>query len=44
MANTADCAGLGAENVMWWAAEVGTSTAFSGDQSWVAGHNPLAVP
>lgn len=43
-AATADCAGQGTDNVMWWAAKTGTSTKFSDDQAWVAARNPLAIP
>lgn len=43
-AATADCGGKGTDNVMWWAAKTGTSTAFSDDQAWVAARNPLAIP
>lgn len=38
--NTAECAGKGAENVMWWTLTSGTAS-FSADQGWVARRNPV---
>jgi hypothetical protein len=38
--NTDECAGQGAENVMWWTLTSGTAT-LSDDQGWVARRNPV---
>jgi hypothetical protein len=39
--NSDECAGKGAENVMWWTLTQGTAT-FSNDQGWVLRRNPAA--
>lgn len=39
--NSTECAGQGAENVMWWTLTSGTAT-FSGDQGWVVRRSPIA--
>ncbi len=41
---SAECAGSGAENVMWPTAQVGTATTFSADQGWVVARNPITIP
>ncbi len=40
--STDECAGTGAENLMWWAAS-DTSTDVSGDQGWVVTRSPVAL-
>lgn len=39
--NSSECAGMGAENVMWWTLTSGTAT-MSSDQGWVVRRNPVA--
>ncbi len=39
--NTAECAGKGAENVMWWTLTSGDAS-FSADQGWVVRRSPVA--
>ncbi len=40
--NTSECAGQGAENVMWWTLTEGDAE-LSGDQGWVLRRNPVAA-
>jgi hypothetical protein len=37
--NSTECAGAGAENIMWWTLTTGDAS-FSGDQTWVLARNP----
>jgi hypothetical protein len=39
--NSAECGGLGAENVMWWTLTAATGT-LSADQGFVMRSNPVA--
>lgn len=39
--NSSECAGQGAENVMWWTLTQGTAS-FSNDQGWVVRRSPVA--